>query len=80
MEKVTLGSAYGEDNILGRWLNYAVSGHGGNRLLRKHDHRNFQFAILQRVSPDMIISDIIRLESTWKERLHTHEPYGLNDN
>ena len=75
-----VGSAYGEDNILGRWLNYAVSGHGGNRLLRKRAPRNFRFTILQRVSPDMISSDIIRLESSWKERLHTREPYGLNDN
>ncbi len=75
-----VGSAYGEDNLLGRWLNYAVSGHGGNRLLRKRDPKHFRFTILQRVSPDMISSDVIRLESTWKERLHTREPYGLNDN
>jgi hypothetical protein len=30
-----VGSAYGEDNILGRWENYAVTGHGGNVLLRE---------------------------------------------
>ena len=29
-----VGAAYGTDNILGRWLNYADSGHGRNRLLR----------------------------------------------
>ena len=75
-----VGSAYGEENLLGRWLNYAASGHGGNRLLRKRDPRHFQFTILQRVSPDMISSDVIHLESTWKERLHTRKPFGLNDN
>ena len=75
-----IGSAYGEENLLGRWLNYATSGHGGNRLLRRRDPRHFQFTILQRVSPDMISSDVIRLESTWKERLHSREPFGLNDN
>ena len=75
-----VGSAYGETNLLGRWQDYAASGHGGNRFLRKRDPRNFRFAILQRVSPDMDASDIIRLESTWKERLHTRHPYGLNDN
>jgi len=75
-----VGSAYNDNNILGRWLNYAVSGHGGNRLLRKRNPRNFQFTILQRVSPDMISSDVIRLESTWKERLHSRKPFGLNDN
>ena len=27
-----VGSAYGTDNLLGRWRNYATSGHGGNRI------------------------------------------------
>lgn len=75
-----VGSAYGEGNLLGRWLNYAARGHGGNHLLRQRDPRNFRFSILQRVSPDMDARDIIRLEGSWKERLHTREPYGLNDN
>jgi hypothetical protein len=75
-----VGSAYGEENLLGRWLNYAASGHGGNRLLRQRDSRNFRFTILERVSPDMDAADTIRLEATWKERLHTKQPFGLNDN
>ncbi len=75
-----VGSAYGENNLLGRWLNYAASGHGGNNLLRQRNPRNFCFSILQRVSPDMDANDIIQVESSWKERLHTREPYGLNDN
>jgi hypothetical protein len=75
-----VGSAYGRANLLGRWQNYAASGHGGNRLLRQRDHRNLRLSILQRVSPDMDENDVIRLEATWKERLHTHSPYGLNDN
>lgn len=75
-----VGSAYGESNLLGRWLNYAASGHGGNKLLRQRDRRSFRFTILQRVSPDLDASDVIRLESSWKQRLHTRNPYGLNDN
>lgn len=75
-----VGSAYGTDNILGRWLNYAASGHGGNRLLKKRNPRQFRFTILQRVSPDMVSTDVIRIENTWKERLHSREPFGLNDN
>jgi len=75
-----VGSAYGESNLLGRWLSYAASGHGGNRLLRQRDPRHFRFTILQRVSPDMDASDVIRLEGSWKQRLHTRGPYGLNDN
>jgi hypothetical protein len=75
-----VGSAYGENNLLGRWLNYAASGYGGNRLLRQRDPRNFRFTILQFVSPGTNPRDVIRLESSWKQRLHTREPYGLNDN
>jgi len=75
-----VGSAYGANNLLGRWLNYAASGHGGNSLLRKRDPRNFRFTILQRVSPDMDSDDVIQIEGTWKERLHTRPPWGLNDN
>jgi len=75
-----VGSAYGANNILGRWLNYAASGHGGNRLLRQRDPSHFHFTILQRVSPDMDAEEIIRLEGSWKKRLHTRAPHGLNDN
>lgn len=75
-----VGSACGAENILGRWRGYAKTGHGGNQLLRKRDPKNFRFSILQRVSPDMDATEVVRLESTWKERLHTRQPWGLNDN
>jgi hypothetical protein len=75
-----VGSAYGQANLLGRWVNYAGTGHGGNALLRQRDPKNFRFTILQRVSPDMDADDVIRVEGTWKERLHTRHPRGLNDN
>jgi hypothetical protein len=75
-----VGSAYGAQNILGRWQRYAASGHGGNRLLRQRDPQNFRFTILELVSPNMEAGDVIRLEASWKERLHTRQPYGLNDN
>ncbi len=75
-----VGSAYGASNIFGRWLGYAASGHGGNRLLQHRDPRNFRFTILKRVSPDMDAGHIIRLEGSWKQRLHTRESHGLNDN
>lgn len=74
-----VGSACGEDNILGRWLNYAVSGHGGNKKLRDCEPDNFLFTILQRTSPDMDRDEVCRLEAKWKDRLHTRD-YGLNEN
>jgi hypothetical protein len=75
-----VGSAYGDSNLLGRWRDYAATGHGGNRLLLLRDPRTFQFTILQRVSPDMDARDVVQLETSWKKRLHTYPPYGLNDN
>ena len=75
-----VGSAYGESNLLGRWLNYAASGHGGNLLLRKRNPKNFRFSILQTVSLDMDVAEIVKLETSWKQRLHTGAPHGLNDN
>ena len=74
-----VGAAYGVTNILGRWLNFAVSGDGGNRQLRKSKREDLRFTMLERVSPDMTNDEITRLESTWKSRLHTRE-HGLNLN
>lgn len=75
-----VGSAYGEENLLGRWKGYADSGHGGNKLLKGRDPRNFRFSILQRVSPDLSQEDVVEIENTWKIRLHTRPPFGLNEN
>ena len=74
-----VGSAFGSENILGRWLNYAARGHGGNKELKRRDPARFRFSILQRVSPDMEPAEIIRIESSWKDRLHTRE-FGMNEN
>jgi hypothetical protein len=74
-----VGSAFGNENLLHRWQNYADTGHGGNIKLKKdRNPENFIFTILQRTSPDMEKADVERLESSWN-RLHTRE-FGLNDN
>ncbi len=41
-----VGSACGEENILGRWLNYAASGDGGNKKLRERQPADFLFTNL----------------------------------
>ena len=74
-----VGSAYGPENLLGRWQGYAASGHGDNALLKKRDPKNFRFTILQRVSPDMEDAAVIQVENSWKKRLHTRT-HGLNAN
>ena len=78
--KAYVGSASGMANILGRWLGYASTGHGGNQLLRARDPRHFRFSILQLVSPSTAVDDVVRLENTWKARLNTWQPQGLNLN
>jgi hypothetical protein len=74
-----VGSAYGTENLLSRWSEYAVSGHGGNKQLHDRDPQNFRFSILQLVAQDMPADAVIALEGTWKDRLHTRE-FGLNEN
>ena len=78
--KQYVGSACGSENILQRWKDYARTGHGGNKLLRERDPSTFRFSILQRVSPDLPIADVGRIETSWKERLRTRVPDGLNEN
>jgi hypothetical protein len=77
--KCYVGSAYGEQNIYGRWLNYAASGDGGNKKLRERDPNYFLFSILERVGPDLPPDEVVALENTWKKRLHTRSA-GLNVN
>ena len=79
VERGYVGSASGTDNILGRWANYAVTGHGGNKRLRSSVPANLRFSILQRTSPDMEAKEVIALEGLWKDRLHSRE-HGLNEN
>lgn len=74
-----VGSAYGADNLLGRWRSYASTGHGGNVRLKRCKPENLSFSILQRTSPDLDAEDVIGIESSWKTRLRTRE-FGLNEN
>ena len=74
-----VGSAYGQDNILGRCGNYAATGHGGNVKLRGSKPDDLRFSILERTSPDTLPEEVIALEGTWKTRLHTRS-HGLNVN
>ncbi len=75
-----VGSAYGRDNLLGRWQEYAKSGDGGNRLLKLRKPDQFQFSILERLGPDLDPKEVIAAETSWKKRLGTLSPGGLNSN
>ena len=74
-----VGSAYGDNGIYGRWMNYAKNGHGGNVELKKLNPNNFEFSILEIATKTASADEVIHRESRWKEKLGTRE-FGLNLN
>ena len=77
--KLYVGSAYGENGILGRWSNYSQSGHAGNKDLKELDPVFFEFSILEIVPSTTSADEVIRREGRWKNKLGTRE-FGLNNN
>jgi hypothetical protein len=75
-----VGSAYGGDNIFGRWKNYARTGHGNNKYLRQCNPEELIFSILEIDSHARPHDEILAKEASWKRRLNTRYPYGLNAN
>lgn len=84
-----VGSASGNDMILGRWQNYAKNGHGNNTLLKDlvekegpdYVKRNFRYSILDIYKSSTDDKIILRRESWWKKNLLTRNPeFGYNDN
>jgi hypothetical protein len=73
-----VGSAYGEENLYGRWLNYTKNGNGGNKLLKDLKPENLLFTILERASPDETIEGLVEKENRWKETLHTRLQLNAN--
>lgn len=80
-----VGSAYGEDGILGRWKAYVDTKHGGNKILTAlvqddpERCKKFQFSILQTLPRSMNKDEVIRKEQVYKQKLGTRA-FGLNDN
>ena len=82
--KKYVGSAYGNNMLLGRWRNYIENGHGGNKLLKTLDFEyikeNFKYSILE-IFKSSVDDEIIRnRERFWKKILLTHGEFGYNDN
>lgn len=77
--KIYIGSAYGSGGLWGRWLNYAQTGHGGNKLLRDRDPTKFQWSIVRTVSTTLSPRDVIRIEGHEKAK-HGSRAIGLNGN
>lgn len=80
-----VGSACGEGGILGRWIDYAKTRHGGNArlvelLARDPDrHSSFQFSILRTLPRTMTKNEVVAVETLCKTKLGSRA-FGLNDN
>ncbi|QCB38525.1 GIY-YIG nuclease family protein [Sphingobium sp. PAMC28499] len=74
-----VGSAYGEEGFLGRWLTYVRDGNGGNVVLKSRDKSDYQVSILEVCGSAASMEEIIATEGLWKAKLQTRE-MGLNGN
>lgn len=74
-----VGSAYGEQNLLGRWQAHVAREKGVTAELGLRDTSLFRFSILQLLLHDATADEVIAAENTWKDRLHTRK-WGLNKN
>lgn len=77
--KIYIGSAYGSGGLWVRWLNYAKTGHGGNKMLKDREPSKFQWSIVRTLSTTMSPRDVIRIEGLEKEK-HGSRAIGLNSN
>jgi hypothetical protein len=80
-----VGSAYGQQGILGRWKAYASSGHGGNKQLAElldiepECLHTFQFTILRTLPRTLTHAEVIAYEVLYKRKLGSRA-FGLNSN
>lgn len=86
--KLYVGSATAENGMLWqRWADYAVNGHGGNKVLRdvirregiEYIEANFQYSILEHYNGSMDDEYILERESWWKNILCSRK-FGYNLN
>lgn len=81
-----VGSAYGENGLLGRWIEYVRTQHGNNNRMKEllkadpNRYHQFQFSILQILQKNVTSDEVIALESLYKRKLLTLYPLGMNDN
>ena len=77
-----VGSAKGADSLLGRWMNYADGGDGGDVALKaaaRHGRRTYQVSVLEVVDENTPDQTIEQIESHWKNKLLSRR-FGLNRN
>lgn len=86
-----VGSAYGEEGVWSRWVEYANNGHGNNIECRRHlenqeeetiDYcrKYLKFGLLEHRASKTSEEVIVQRENYWKDLLQTRGPHGLNRN
>lgn len=74
-----VGMADGSSGFLGRWREYAVTGHGGNIALKSRDPSDYRVSILEVAGSSATHAEIQQMEILWKHKLQSRE-MGLNRN
>jgi len=74
-----VGIATGEQGFLGRWREYAMTGHGGNVGLKSREPSDYQISILEVMGSAATAEDLFKAETLWKRKLQSGE-MGLNRN
>jgi hypothetical protein len=80
-----VGSAYGQDGVLGRWTQYAKNGHGDNLKLKEiikidpNAASHFRFSILRTLPRTLTKNEVIAYEALYKRKLGSRS-FGLNAN
>jgi len=74
-----VGSAYGDEGFWHRWMEYVMTGHGGNVALKSRENSDYQVSILEVAGTAASREDILGMESLWKGKLQSLE-MGLNRN
>ena len=80
--KQYVGSAKGAESLLGRWMDYAGGGDGGDLALKaaaRDGHRKYQVSVLEVVDENTPDDTIEQIESHWKNKLLSRR-FGLNRN
>ncbi|MDP3551567.1 MAG: GIY-YIG nuclease family protein [Novosphingobium sp.] len=74
-----VGMASSSGGFLQRWMEYVVTGHGGNLGLKLRDPSDYQVSILEVCGSSATLDDIAGCEGLWKRKLQSRE-MGLNKN
>jgi hypothetical protein len=72
-----IGSATGTGGFWARWLEYSLTGHGGNVRLKSREPSDYQISVLEVAGSLQSRESILEIEYRWMRKLQTVET-GLN--